>query len=405
MTDTAAPGNDFGAFAPHYTQRARVQQRAAAQLFELLGIGPHDAVLDLACGPGHLTAKIRELTDGPVTGLDLSAGMIAEARRAYGNLDIEFVVGEAAGLKAEATYDRIFCNSALQWMRPAEPVLAACARALRPGGRMAAQAPATARFSPNFERAMERVAKDPATGPAFARFQSPWLLLEGAQEYRRLFESAGFTVPVARMEMVMAGYSAEEALGIFDSGAAMGYLNPACYPVPLPDDYAANVRRIVYDSLTEQATDGRVDLMFHRVYVLAEEAVADRPGCPSTGRPATRRRFPSAPRPYGVRASGRGWSWRCTDRMRGASRLGPMRRFARITRCRRAAVAARVGISAPPMSRRTFSSRPGRCSRSYAAMTWADVPWVLAAITRAACAGFSARKSTAANHARIRSAT
>ncbi|MBI5137577.1 MAG: methyltransferase domain-containing protein [Nitrospirae bacterium] len=270
-TDPGAGGADFGAIAPHYVARARVQQRAAAQLFDLLGIGPHDAVLDLGCGPGHLTAKIRELTDGPVTGVDAAAGMIGEARRVYAGHDIAFRQASAAGLDDVAAFDRIFCNSALQWMKPAEPALAACHRALRPGGRMAVQAPATARYCPNFARAMERVARDRQTGPIFARFVSPWTLLESAQDYRALFEGQGFKVAAARMEMAMAGYAAGEALGVFDSGAAAAYLNPDCYPMHLPRGYAAAVRRIVHDALTEQATDGRVDLVFHRVYLLAEK--------------------------------------------------------------------------------------------------------------------------------------
>ncbi|MFL5264631.1 MAG: methyltransferase domain-containing protein, partial [Anaeromyxobacteraceae bacterium] len=41
-----------------------------------------------------------------------------------------------------AAFDVVFCNSALHWFKETARALAACRRALRPGGRMAMQAPA-----------------------------------------------------------------------------------------------------------------------------------------------------------------------------------------------------------------------------------------------------------------------
>lgn len=259
---------DFSPVASDYQRRAVVQHSAGEALLELLSVTPREDVLDLACGPGALTARIRELTQGRVAGCDAAAGMIAEAHLQHPG--IEFAVYEATTLPFKNEFDAIFCNSAFQWFTDPAAALAGCLQALRPGGRMAMQAPAKAEFCPAFVRAVAELGKHPETREVFARFRSPWLFLENAENYSRLFAEAGFKVAESRMETETSSHTPEQAMEIFRSGAALAYLNPQCYAGGTPPGYPQRAGEIVAESLRAQTgEDGQVSLDFHRIYLLA----------------------------------------------------------------------------------------------------------------------------------------
>jgi trans-aconitate methyltransferase len=91
--------------------------------------------LDLGCGDGQLTARIVSSGAG-VVGLDASPQMAAAAR-ARG---IEVNEGNAESLPyAAGSFDAVFSNAALHWVRDHEAMLAGVRRVLRPGGRFVAE--------------------------------------------------------------------------------------------------------------------------------------------------------------------------------------------------------------------------------------------------------------------------
>ncbi|MDD5328761.1 MAG: methyltransferase domain-containing protein [Sulfuricella sp.] len=263
---------DFSPIATDYQRRASVQLSAGEALLEMLAVAPGEDVLDLACGPGALTARLRGITRGRVAGCDAAAGMIAEARRQHGDAGIEFVECDAAALPFMDEFDAIYCNSSFQWFADPAAVLAGCLKALRPSGRMAMQSPAKAEFCPAFIQAVEGLREHAETRDVFARYKSPWLFLETAGNYARLFADAGFEVAESRMETVSSRCSPEQAMEIFRSGAALAYLNPQCYVGEAPPDYPARAAAIIADALQAQAgPDGLVSLDFHRIYLLARK--------------------------------------------------------------------------------------------------------------------------------------
>jgi trans-aconitate methyltransferase len=263
---------DFSQMAAAYQRRAVVQQSAGEALLEMLDIKAGEDVLDLACGPGALTARTRERTDGRVVGCDAATGMIAEARARHGSAGIEFVACDAATLPFAAEFDAIYCNSAFQWFDDPAAVLTCCLDALRAGGRMAMQAPAKKEFCPNFVAAVGDLQRHKDTREAFARFRSPWRFLENAGNYARLFAGAGFAVAENRMETVVNRSSAQQAMDVFLSGAAVAYLNPRYYEGGVPADFLSRAAEIVASALERQCgSDGMVELTFHRVFVLARK--------------------------------------------------------------------------------------------------------------------------------------
>ena len=263
--------SDFSSIARIYRQNATAQKSAAEQLFWMLRIQRSDDILDLGCGTGHLAQEIRVLTDGRVVGIDLFPEMIVMAREAAPDT-IEFVTGAAETLDMPGEFDAIFCNSVFQWFTDAPRALANCYAALRPGGRMAMQAPARTEYCPQFVRAVAKLGEDPRTSEAWAHFRTPWTFYETADDYTRLFTGAGFTIGGAEIEELREHGTPERALEMFESGAAAAYLNPVCYDAPLPPGYLEAAREIILADLRAQADSrGRLEVLFYRVYVLARK--------------------------------------------------------------------------------------------------------------------------------------
>jgi SAM-dependent methyltransferase len=99
--------------------------------------GPFGDGLDLCCGTGVGLRMLRPLCRRRVVGLDLSAGMLAEARRQLGEAaGVELVQGDALALGSEEAFDVVTCFGALGHIpRQQQPRFAAgIFRALRPGG-------------------------------------------------------------------------------------------------------------------------------------------------------------------------------------------------------------------------------------------------------------------------------
>jgi ubiquinone/menaquinone biosynthesis C-methylase UbiE len=258
----------FEEIAGRYARDSTAQRGAADLLLELARVRPAEDVLDVGCGTGALLARLRDATRGRVAGADPSPRMLEEARRAL-PADVELVHAAAEALPFDGEFDLVVSNSALQWFRDAPGALARFRRALRPGGRAVIQAPATARYAPEFVDAMADVARDPATREAFAGWRSPWLWLETAEAYAALLAGAGFEVSHARLETLSTRETVDGAMAIFGSGAEAGYLGPY-YPAPPPPGYADRVRALVRAHLARRAgPDGRLAVSFRRVYLAA----------------------------------------------------------------------------------------------------------------------------------------
>jgi SAM-dependent methyltransferase len=122
--DPVAYGKD-GAF---------VHQLAGGAL-EWLDAQPDEKILDLGCGDGQLTERIAA-TGARVTAIDASPEMVAAAR-ARGVAADE---GPAELLPyADQTFDAVFSNAVLHWVRGQDEMMEQVKRVLRTGGRFVAE--------------------------------------------------------------------------------------------------------------------------------------------------------------------------------------------------------------------------------------------------------------------------
>ena len=179
-----APGAAQSWDPGRYARNARFVADLGEPLIALLDPRPGERILDLGCGDGALTLRLAE-TGADVVGID-SAPEQVRAARALG-LDARVADGQALAFDAE--FDGILSNAALHWMRDADAAIDAMWRALRPGGRIAAEMGGkgnVATIHAALVDGLERLGID-------AGAADPWYFPAPA-EYRRRLEKAGFRV-------------------------------------------------------------------------------------------------------------------------------------------------------------------------------------------------------------------
>lgn len=121
--------------AENYARHAHFVPALGQPVLDLLKPAPGERILDLGCGDGILTEKIAA-TGASVVGVDGAADMVAAARER--GLDARVMDGMR--LEFHQEFDAVFSNAALHWMkRDPDAVIAGVARALKPGGRFAAE--------------------------------------------------------------------------------------------------------------------------------------------------------------------------------------------------------------------------------------------------------------------------
>jgi demethylmenaquinone methyltransferase/2-methoxy-6-polyprenyl-1,4-benzoquinol methylase len=126
----------FDRIAPRYDRMNRLiscgqDVRWRRRVVAALELPPGARVLDVGCGTGDLGRELASAGHRPI-GLDRSAGMLAAADRDHPLVRAD---GEALPV-ADASLDGIVSAFALRNVVDLEAVLRACARALRPGGRL-----------------------------------------------------------------------------------------------------------------------------------------------------------------------------------------------------------------------------------------------------------------------------
>lgn len=163
------------------------------------------SALDVCCGTGAAMRHLRPLCRERVVGLDLSQGMLDEARRqladAPGEAALEFVQGDALALPWTETFDLVTSFGAFGHILEAdEPrLVAGIHRVLRPGGRflfVTGEEPSRLRpgywMAKAFNAAMH--VRNAVWRPPFVMYYLTFLLPRA----RALLEAQGFQVDVYR---------------------------------------------------------------------------------------------------------------------------------------------------------------------------------------------------------------
>jgi ubiquinone/menaquinone biosynthesis methyltransferase len=135
MFSKIAPRYDLVTALLSYGQDRRWKKK----LVRLADVQPHHTILDLACGTGDITLMLaKTVTTGRVIGVDITPGMIENARRKKQRLGIgliDFEVGDITRLDfPENNFDRITVGYGVRNVPDIAHLLSEVFRMLKPGG-------------------------------------------------------------------------------------------------------------------------------------------------------------------------------------------------------------------------------------------------------------------------------
>ncbi len=173
-------------------------------------ITPGARVLDVATGTGKvaLLAARAVAPCGHVTGVDLSEGMLAQARRKAGDLPVEFRQMDAEALEFDdGTFDVVLCGFGVFFPPDVVRGMREMHRVLRPGGRVAFSTWARGAFEPMSGTFLARL--DRYGVPRLRSPRTGWMELNDPEHLLVLLQQGGFRDGRAVREP--AGYFIEPA--------------------------------------------------------------------------------------------------------------------------------------------------------------------------------------------------
>ncbi|MFG2719094.1 class I SAM-dependent DNA methyltransferase [Streptomyces sp. NPDC048416] len=164
-------------------------------------LGPFGRGLDLCCGTGAGLDVLREVCREPVTGVDISAGMLAVAARAHPGAQL--IRADARALPLRSGFDLAVSFGAFGHFLPEEHpgLFAQVHAALRPGGRFAFPVVAPAR--PGTRRHLALLGFDAVMRVRNALWRPPFVMYYrgfGLADVRRELTAAGFHVELYALE-------------------------------------------------------------------------------------------------------------------------------------------------------------------------------------------------------------
>ena len=205
MPDPCTIAESFDRIAANYDRYAALQQEAGRRLLDRVEFRRLEParILDLGCGSGSTAAALKKtFRKARVLGLDLSPGMLAEARRKSTlTRPFRLLCADMAQMPLAArSVDLVFANLSVLWVAQPEKLFAEVRRVLRPDGMFL--------FSGFGQGCLRQLS---ATWPALdERVQLP--IFPDLLETGDALTAAGFREPVMDADRITLHYPALESL-------------------------------------------------------------------------------------------------------------------------------------------------------------------------------------------------
>ncbi|KAI4268558.1 MAG: hypothetical protein LQ337_007771 [Flavoplaca oasis] len=269
----------------HWTQEAYSTSAAfdpelATTILQWLDPQRDDVVLDLGCGDGVLTAKLKE-SCASVTGVDASANLITAAKKAYGSrAGLSWHVQDCRYLDRwinfqKEGYTKVFSNAALHWIlrdpTTRESVLRNIYGILRPSGTFVFEMGGKGNVAEVHAALIAAVAHQ-GTPLEDARELCPWFFPSEAL-MKQMLDEVGFKIQRMESEYRPTKLTMEKDGGIEGWVRLMGasFLDGLDSPVKRE----AIVKEVceVLKTVISHEEDGSMYLGYVRLRVLATKAV------------------------------------------------------------------------------------------------------------------------------------
>ncbi|SMN17302.1 Trans-aconitate 2-methyltransferase [uncultured Candidatus Thioglobus sp.] len=170
--------------ATEYKEHASFVPSLASDVIELLNPQEGEKILDIGCGDGELTYKLKQKGCLAI-GIDSSPSMV-ESTKIRG---IEAYIIDGENITYQNEFDAVFSNAALHWLTQPEKVIKGVYLALKSNGRFIAEFGGDGNIAALLE-AMQRVFQE---NKEFGEFKIPWYF-PTTEAYKLLLERVGFKV-------------------------------------------------------------------------------------------------------------------------------------------------------------------------------------------------------------------
>lgn len=171
--------------ADKYAQGASFVSSLAFSLIDILDTKKDEKILDLGCGEGTLAKEIQN-RGAKVIGVDLSEDMVDKAKEK----GIEaFVMGVTNLQFEDETFDKVFSNAVLHWVKDLNTSAKEISRVLKKDGKFVAEFGGFGNINFLCEAMSEVFFKH----KDFGRFNNPWNFVSDI-EYKNILEKNGFKI-------------------------------------------------------------------------------------------------------------------------------------------------------------------------------------------------------------------
>lgn len=104
-----------------------------SDVIDLIEIKKGDSVLDIGCGSGVLTNKIRQM-GANVIGIDSSKDMLLTAKKNYPHIDFQNI--DATEINFKNKFDIVFSNAVFHWIKDQNKLINCISNSLKKGGHL-----------------------------------------------------------------------------------------------------------------------------------------------------------------------------------------------------------------------------------------------------------------------------
>ena len=206
---------------------------------ELLDPQPGEHILDIGCGDGTLTLKIKE-AGADVVGIDNSLSMVGAAKAK--GLDVRLM--DAAELKFGEAFDAAFSNATLHWVLDKERAARAIWFALKNGGRFAGEMGGDGNLA-RLRESLDDVLVLRGYGPP--TYAANWY--PSVEEFTAVYENAGFKDVDARL--IERPTPLEHGVAAWVTTFRKGWLDRA----GVPEEERAEIGQAVADAVSSNVAD------------------------------------------------------------------------------------------------------------------------------------------------------
>ena len=122
----------------YYKQHASAQEKRALKILKKIPFQGNEHILDIGCGDGKVTKYMAEkVPNGSVIGIDLSEGMIQQAKKEFKDIsNLDFSIQNAEKFSFAEKFDLITSFNALHWVNSHEKVVERIKASLNEQGKV-----------------------------------------------------------------------------------------------------------------------------------------------------------------------------------------------------------------------------------------------------------------------------